>query len=68
MALMGKLFSIIGDTSCKNFENIFNSKLHFNDLISKTPILSISNLKCIIKVWQGRYTWSVDIHIMNDDI
>ena len=47
LALMGKLFSIIGDTSCKNFENIFNSKLHFNDLISKSPILSISHLKCI---------------------
>ena len=26
MALMGRLFTLIRDTSCKNFENIFNSK------------------------------------------
>ena len=26
MALVGEFFSIIGDTSGKNFENIFNSK------------------------------------------
>ena len=39
MALKEKLFPIIGDTSCKQNENIFN------DLISKTPILNISNLK-----------------------
>ena len=32
-------------TSCKKIENIFNSKYHFNALISKTPILRISNLK-----------------------
>ena len=45
MALKEKLFPIIGDTSCKKNENIFNSKKHFNDLISETPILNISNLK-----------------------
>ena len=45
MALKGKLFSIIGDTSCKKNESILNSKEHFNDLVSKTPILNISNLK-----------------------
>ena len=39
MALMGKLFPIIGDTSCKNFENIFNSVSNISMILFQKPYL-----------------------------
>ena len=39
MALMGKLFPTIGDTSCKNFENIFNSVSNISMILFQKPYL-----------------------------